>query len=85
MPVCGSGVMFGAISCRTAFRCCAPAGEVLTAAGQRMARRAIADDGEIAAALDLPEVLFVDAISCGAGRCDDDQRDRTAPQAMLLR
>ena len=38
------------------------AGELVTAARQRVACGAVADDGEIAAALDLFEILLVDAL-----------------------
>ena len=43
-----------------------PAGEITAAAWQGMTRGAIADDGQVSAALDLLEVLFVDVARNGA-------------------
>ena len=66
MPVCGSGVMFGASEQPERRFDVAAAGELVTAARQRVTRGAIAGDGEIAAALDLFEILFVDALADGS-------------------
>jgi len=44
----------------------AAAGKLVTAARQRVTSGAIAGDHEIAAALDLPEILFVDALANSA-------------------
>src|ERR1700728_2214798 len=43
-----------------------PAGESVTTAGTRVASGAVADDRQVAAALDLFEVLFVDITGDGA-------------------
>ena len=57
----------------------APAGKVVAAARQRMAGRAIADDRQIAAALDLLEILLVDAVGQhAAGRHRQQQRAQHA-------
>ena len=69
MPVSGSGVILGAKMLAERRFDRPAAGEVMAAAGQRVAGGAIADDREIAAALDLIEILFVDAGRLrGAGR-----------------
>ena len=60
MPVCGSGVILGATRSPNGVSIGAAAGEIVAAAGKRMARRAIAGDREVVAALDLVEILLVD-------------------------
>ena len=61
------------------------AGEIAAAAGQRVARRAIAGDGEIMSVFDLAEILLVDArrlrrqrpAQCGAGEKNARQSRQT--------
>ena len=76
MPVCGSGVMFGASRSPNGVSIARPPARVVTAARQRVAGGAIADDGEITAALDLLEILLVDA-----GRARPHRRLSTARAA----
>ncbi len=84
MPVTGSGVILGASEFAERRFDGAAAGKIVTAAGQRVAGRAIADDGKIVAALDLIEILLIDAGRDRAARAASTKRCAKQQRSAII-
>ncbi len=82
MPVCWSGVMFGARMLPNGVSIGRPPAKSLTASRQCMTRGAIADDRQVAAALDLLEILFVDIARDGAAGRQRQSAHRKCASAL---
>ena len=67
MPVCGSGVMLGAINSPNGVSIGRPPAKSWPLPGSVWQRGAVADDREVMATFDLVEILLVDPARSSAG------------------